>query len=434
MARSSKFNPLKVCLQSRSVGLIKKERNGAIHFAYDAAWLNRDDALPVSVSLPLREDRYSGDVVTAVFENLLPDQQSVRNRVAERVGADGTDPYSLLSMIGRDCVGAFQFIPADEELDTNTGIDGREISVEEIGVKLDNLRATPLGITKDNGFRISLAGAQEKTALLFHGGKWLEPLGTTPTTHIIKPQIGRLSNGMDLSNSVENEYLCLKLIEAFGIETAKAEIEKFGKHKALVVERFDRKWLPTNELIRVHQEDCCQALSYPSTLKYQSDGGPGILEIMDLLVGSDVPIEDKKTFYKVQVLFWLIGATDGHAKNFSIKLSSQGRFELTPIYDVLTVQPTVDKKQIQRNEYRLAMRVGKSNHYKVNDIHGRHFIETGLEAGLSRSSMLIILQEIGEQADRVMTELFDSLPPDFPTDLIDSLTKAIKMRLPRLHT
>jgi len=155
---------------------------------------------------------------------------------------------------------------------------------------------------------------------------------------------------------------------------------------------------------------------------------------MDLLVGSDVPIEDKKTFYKVQVLFWLIGATDGHAKNFSIKLSSQGRFELTPIYDVLTVQPTVDKKQIQRNEYRLAMRVGKSNHYKVNDIHGRHFIETGLEAGLSRSSMLIILQEIGEQADRVMTELFDSLPPDFPTDLIDSLTKAIKMRLPRLHT
>jgi len=98
------------------------------------------------------------------------------------------------------------------------------------------------------------------------------------------------------------------LIEAFGIETAKATIEKFDEHKALVVERFDRKWLSAGELMRVHQEDCCQALSYPSTLKYQSDGGPGVLEIMDLLVGSDMPIEDKKTFFKVQVLFWLIGA------------------------------------------------------------------------------------------------------------------------------
>jgi serine/threonine-protein kinase HipA len=198
-----------------------------------------------------------------------------------------------------------------------------------------------------------VAGAQEKTALLWHKGKWLKPHGTTPTTHIFKPQIGALPNGIDLSNSVENEYYCLKLAAAFGLPVNHAEIKTFGKTKALVIERFDRLWTKDGRLLRVPQEDCCQALSVPPTRKYQSDGGPGMVKLLDLLKGSDTPADDQAMLLKAQIFFWLIGATDGHAKNFSIFITPGGRYRLTPLYDVLTAQPSLDTGQIQRKQMKL---------------------------------------------------------------------------------
>src|SRR4029077_7923453 len=125
------------------------------------------------------------------------------------------------------------------------------------------------------------------------------------------------------------------------LPTNAAEIAKFGKTAALVIERFDRKWTPDKKLLRVPQEDFCQALSCPPSLKYQSQGGPGVVDGLNLLKGSDTPAEDQKAFLKAQVLFWLIGATDGHAKNFSIFLGRGGRFKLTPVYDVLTARPSL---------------------------------------------------------------------------------------------
>ena len=119
-----------------------------------------------------------------------------------------------------------------------------------------------------------MVGAQEKTALLWHGGNWLKPHGTTPTTHLFKKQLGKLPDGIDLSDSVENEFYCLKLAEAFGLPVNNARIQTFGETKALVIERFDRRWTKDGRLIRLPQEDCCQALAVPPTLKYQSDGDP----------------------------------------------------------------------------------------------------------------------------------------------------------------
>ena len=139
-----------------------------------------------------------------------------------------------------------------------------------------------MGLGLDEDFRISVAGAQEKTALLWHEGRWLKPRGTTPTTHLLKTQMGTLPNGLDLSLSVENEYYCLKLMGAFGLPVNAAEIQTFGRTKALVVERFDRRWTRDKRLLRLPQEDCCQALSVPPTRKYQSDGGPGIADIQPL--------------------------------------------------------------------------------------------------------------------------------------------------------
>jgi len=429
MGRKRSYIPLHVFLNARRVGQLVREPSGGVRFAYAQDWLDWEHRMPVSLSLPLQANRYSGASVLAVFDNLLPDSDLIRRRVAERVGAEGVDAFSLLSQIGRDCIGALQFLPDGQTPQPITELTGETVDETQIEAILNALDIAPLGIRRENDVRISVAGAQEKTALLRKDGMWIEPTGTTPTTHIIKPQIGRLSNGMDLSDSVENEYLCLKLIEAFGLRVAKVEMARFGDRKALVVERFDRRWTSDGRLIRLPQEDCCQALSVLPTQKYQNEGGPGITDIMDLLLGSDDPNKDRYDFFKANVLFWLLGATDGHGKNFSISILPGGRFRMTPLYDVLTVQPTVDARQIERRQFRLAMNFGNSNHYKASDIVGRHIVETGVQSGLSRAVIQGLFDELQETSHELIEATFNWLPDDFPDALISAVNGAVKARL-----
>lgn len=429
MGRKRSYTPLNIFLNSRLVGQLVRETSGGVSFAYSRDWLEWEHRMPVSLSLPLQENRYSGAPVMAVFDNLLPDSDLIRRRVAERVGAEGVDAFSLLSQIGRDCIGALQFLPDGQEPQPMSELTGELVDEAQIGAILSDLDLAPLGIRRENDFRISVAGAQEKTALLRKDGQWIEPTGTTPTTHIIKPQIGRLPNGMDLSDSVENEYLCLKLMEAFGLRAANVEMAQFGEKKALVVERFDRRWTSDGRLIRLPQEDCCQALSVVPTQKYQNEGGPGISDIMDLLLGSDDPNKDRYDFFKTNVLFWLLGATDGHGKNFSVSLLPGGRFRMTPLYDVLTVQPTVDARQIERKYFKLAMNFGKSNHYKVANIVGRHIVETGVQSGLSRAVVQGLFEELQETSHAIVEATFNQLPEGFPEALLASIDGALKARL-----
>jgi len=430
MPRPRQHIPLRVLLNNRLVGRLQKEPSGAIYFRYDESWLSKGNATPVSLSLPLRDDAYKGERVAAVFENLLPDSEMLRRRVAERVGAKGIDAYSLLSQIGRDCVGALQFIPDGyDAVSDATDITGKIISNEEIEKLLKNLVRAPLGLDLNQDFRISVAGAQEKTALLRHKGKWWKPHGTTPTTHILKPQIGILPNGVDLSNSVENEYYCLKLMAAFGLQVNAAEMKVFGKTKTLVIERFDRQRTDKGRLLRVPQEDCCQALSCPPSRKYQNEGGPGMVDILKLLNAGDTPAEDQKAFLKSQILFWLIGGTDGHAKNVSIFLGPGGRFHLTPFYDVLTSQPSLDARQIERKQMKLAMSVGESRHYRIDEIKGRHFIQTVERAGLPGSLAVAALEEVAKAGESAMKKVEKELPSGFPKKIHASVKAALTSRL-----
>lgn len=432
MPRRRTHAPLQVYLNNHFVGRLTKDPGGAIGFRYDESWLGWDSAIPVSLSLPLREDAYRGAPVAAVFENLLPDSETLRRLVAERVGADGSDAYSLLAAIGRDCVGALQFVADDEEIADNTVIAGDAVDDAAIEKLLRNLAQAPLGLDRDEDFRISIAGAQEKTALLRDGKRWLKPRGTTPTTHILKPQIGVLPNGIDLSNSVENEFYCLKLLVAFGLSVNNATIETFGKAKALVIERFDRRWTRDGRLLRLPQEDCCQALSVPPGRKYQSAGGPGLVDVLDLLKGSDTPDEDRKAVFKAQILFWLIGATDGHAKNFSVFLGPGGTYGLTPLYDVLTAQPSLHARQIERKQMKLAMSVGRTNHYRIDGIHGRHFMETAAAAGLPKTIARAAIEEIMSDAQGALERVHGELPSRFPAVIHASVSKAVAGRLDAL--
>ncbi|MEQ8399274.1 MAG: type II toxin-antitoxin system HipA family toxin [Gammaproteobacteria bacterium] len=434
MPRSRRYVPLRVYLNNRLVGQLHKEPSGAVDFRYDDSWLSWEQAFPVSLSLPLREDAYRGEPVAAVFENLLPDTEALRRRVAEKVGARGTDAYSLLEMIGRDCVGALQFIAHGIDPDADsTVIQGEPVDDAAIDKLLRNLAQAPLGLSRDDDFRISVAGAQEKTALLRYRDQWLKPRGTTPTTHLFKPQIGQLPNGIDLSNSVENEFYCLKLLEAFGLPVNKADILTFDETKALVIERFDRRWTRDGRLLRLPQEDCCQALSVPPTRKYQSDHGPGIADILNFLKGSDSPAEDQKLFLKAQMLFWLIGATDGHAKNFSVFLRPGGSYSLTPLYDVLTAQPSLDSRQIETKQMKLAMSVGSKGHDRIDHIHARHYMQTADGAGLPKTIVREAIAEIGEAAGGAIDQVETALPAGFPEHIHASVKTAMTVRL-RLMT
>jgi serine/threonine-protein kinase HipA len=429
MARRPTHIPLNVFLNGRLVGVLRRESNGAIDFRYDQNWLDWGPTFAISLSLPLREDRYVGAPVTNVFDNLLPDNDAIRKRVAERVGAEGTDAYSLLTALGHDCVGALQFLPDGIDPGPAGGVQGKLIDDAEITDILQNLASAPLGMGKDEDFRISIAGAQEKTALLRRDKKWYKPAGTTATTHIFKPQIGRLPNGIDLSNSVENEYFCLKLLSALGVQTANAEIDDFGSRRTLIVERFDRRWTSDGRLIRLPQEDCLQALSIPPTRKYQSDGGPDMTAIFRLLKGSDSPDDNLAAFMRANIIFWLIGATDGHAKNFSIFLSPGGRFQMTPLYDVLSAQPSLDAKQIQRKKFKLAMSVGKNRHYEVAEIQPRHFFQTAEVAGIESGLVSSIFDDLIDNAAHASETVVKNLPKGFPQAMLDSILTALTHRI-----
>ena len=421
--------PLSVLVNGRLVGKLRRQPSGAIDFQYDGSWLDWEYAFPISLSLPLREDRYVGAPVVAVLENLLPDNEPIRRRLAEQVGAPGYDAYSLLAAIGRDCVGAMQFVREGADLEQAGAVSGRPISDNEVETILRDLGRTPLGMADDDEFRISIAGAQEKTALLNWKGKWQVPHGTTPTTHILKPQIGRLGNGIDLSRSVENEHLCMTLTAAFGLPTAETSTEDFGKTRALVVTRFDRLWTRDKRLLRVPQEDCCQALSVPPSQKYEPHGGPGMARMLEFLKGSDDPFGDQRLFLKAQIVFWLLGATDGHAKNFSVRISPGGRFRLTPLYDVMSAQPNYDTKQIRRNQMKLAMAVGRGRHYVIDQIVPRHFVETAAGAGVPPDVVDAIFAELVERVPGAVDRVLKNLPKDFPRPLVKSIRDGLETRL-----
>jgi serine/threonine-protein kinase HipA len=429
MARPRTRIPLNVYLNARLVGQLRRQASGAIDFRYDPDWLAWEHALPVSLSLPLREDRYIGDPVIAVFDNLLPDSEAIRRRMAERVQADGADAYSLLARIGRDCVGALQFLPEGTAPGPAGAAEGRPVGEDYIAAKLGDLVATPLGVDEDDEFRISLAGAQEKTALLLWKNKWHVPHGTTATTHIMKPQIGTLPGGIDMTHSVENEYLCLKLTAALGLPSANVAIEEFKGRRVLVVERFDRLWTRDKRLLRVPQEDCCQALSTPPTRKYEADGGPGMAAVLDLLKASDDPEADRRFFLKAQIAFWLLGATDGHAKNFSVFLRPGGRFRATPLYDVMSAQPALDAGQLRRNKMKLALAVGDNRHYAVHEIMPRHFAQTAAKSGIPQTVVRGILDELLETGDSAVAAAVKALPPGFPELLTRSIVDGLRSRL-----
>lgn len=418
MGRKRTLHELFVFMNGLRVGTLQRQSSGSLSFTYHESWLQRFEASPISLSFPLRESPYEGSIVYNFFDNLLPDSELIRQRIQAQFSINTNTCFDILSYIGADCVGALQLLTQPEPLDVRK-IEANLIDHKSISALLKNYRTAPLGMNRDIDFRISIAGAQEKTALLQYQNQWYLPKSTTPTTHIIKLPIGTINhngNILDLSESIENEWLCLKILEAYGLAVNQAKIMSFEDVKTLVVKRFDRLWETNDTWIkRLPQEDMCQVLGYSPALKYESDGGPGILNIMEVLRSSYIAIKDRENFIKSVFLFWILGAIDGHAKNFSIAIHPGGQFQLTPLYDVISAYPIAEKRQIEFKKLKMAMSLkGKNRHYHWNDLQTRHWFSMANECQFPETHMQAIIEEVCDNLEQVIQSVSGLLPNHFP--------------------
>lgn len=427
---------LKILMNGILIGKLEKTVSGSLYFVYDQAWLNTPNARPVSLSLPLVDRIFSGDVVYHFFDNLLPDNAVIRARIQAKFHIATDQPFDLLASIGRDCVGAVQIIEG-ELPEFKKQIACESLNEKNIAAILRGYQNYPLGMTDEaKEFRISIAGAQEKLAFLQHKGVWNTPLGTTPTTHIFKLPIGFIQHqNMDLSDSCENEWLCSKIVAAFGLPVAECEVLQFEEVKVLVVERFDRKLSQDKTwIMRLPQEDMCQALSVSPHLKYQADGGPGIKEIMRLLLDSRNSTADRKIFFRAQIIFWLLAAIDGHAKNFSIFIEPEGEYKLTPLYDIMSAYPLMANKQLHAKKIKMAMALkGKNNHYHWYNVCRRHFMEAAKATNYSPEIAEALLDEVLEKVEGVIEQVSAQLPRSFPEQISLSIFEGMRAMTKRLR-
>lgn len=438
MGRPAKRRRLAVWMNGERVGSWTTYPGRPDEFTYAEAWLTAAARRPISLSMPLGPTAYRGDSVASFFDNLLPDSRQIRERLQRRFSTTSMESFDLLVEIGRDCVGAIQLLPEDQAAPDVRSINATPVGPSEIESLLDGILAPTIGRGEvDLDFRISLAGAQEKTALLRHEERWCTPRGTTPSTHILKLPIGTGGNGIDLRSSVENEWLCAQILRACDVPTANCSIEQFGDRTVLVVERFDRRLSSDGSwIVRLPQEDLCQATGTPGIRKYEADGGPGIQRIMDVLLGSTNADQDRRDFFRTQILFWLLCAIDGHAKNFSLFLDAGGGYRLTPRYDVLSAYPVLGhaRGQLAAEKVKLAMAFsGSRQHYLWNTVQPRHLEETARRCGFGARYHEVI-EDIIERLPAAVSSVLTQLPSNFPCELADQIANGTMTQLGRLKS
>jgi serine/threonine-protein kinase HipA len=410
---------LNAWMNGELVGTWLVDRNSHA-FRYEPSWLESPRMRSLSLSVPISGSlEIKGPEVRNYFDNLLPDNDRIRARIRRRFGLGSEEIFDLLEAIGRDCVGAVQLMPEGASPEGWNRVRCEPLSEGEV---VDLLNAVPSdtgpeSVHDDDLFRISIAGAQEKTALVRWKGKWCRPHGATPTTHIVKLPLGLIggSRRVDASDSVQNEWLCAQIIAALGLAVAPTSMATFDGQTVLIVERFDREWMDDGAWIaRLPQEDFCQALGVAPDRKYEHDGGPGMHKCLQLLQGS-ADRDDTTFFLLTHLAFALMAATDGHAKNFSIHLDRGDAYRMTPLYDALSMWPYFGDgpNQFRPRKAGLAMAVRSKNaHYLFHTIEARHWLQLAAKHG--GDSVWDAMVQLVERVDGALAEVERRLPKDFP--------------------
>lgn len=405
MARVS----LRVAIAGREVGTLWQDEAGRAFFRYDEEY----GGVPLSLSMPLSNRIYDQRVVRPFLFGLLPDDERQRRAIAYDYDISPNNPVAMLACIGLDCPGAVQFYPAEE----GEGVAVRHgalrpLTDHEVALRLKSIARGPGSSWMGLEESWSLGGNQGKFALALEHGAWCECRGSAPTTHILKNGV----SGFELQ--ALNEFVCMRTAGMCGIPVAHLDYCLFEDEPALVVERYDRVRDASGQVVRIHQEDFCQALSVMPNQKYGSDGGPSMADALLLLAKTrDAEVNLR---YFTQMVFYncLIGAPDGHAKNYSLLLGNEGIALLAPMYDVASGLAY----EHMRRKGRLAMAIGGENRFgRVGggaleryaqgggDRVGRAMEQAGLDAVGCRELMANLAQRVPAAMEQVF-EVESALP------------------------
>lgn len=346
---------LAVVMHDAHVADVFSDAADRLQLRYTETWRSAAHAMPISLSMPLGTAVHENKILRAFLWGLLPDNLETLRHFGTIFGVSPRNPVALLTHMGEDCAGALQFV-TPERVGAFTGASNTALQVERIGepeVATDLRRVRRSGVAvldRQSPGRFSLPGAQPKIALYRDAAGWGRAIGRTPTTHILKPPANAFEG------FAENEHFCLALAATLGLQAAASEVMQFEDELAIVVERYDRRWVNAVPQ-RVHQEDTCQALAIPPEKKYESDGGPGARAIAELLLESSSDSStDVRRFLDALTLNWALAATDAHAKNYSLLLDAGREVRLAPLYDIASYLP-YDGGGLHR--VKLAMRVGR---------------------------------------------------------------------------
>lgn len=351
---------LDVRLYGERIGMVEQDAKGRVSFTYDSDAVRGGMRVPLSISMPLGTPTYSPSTIVPFLEGLLPDNEDVREAWGLKFGVSPRNAFALLAHIGRDCAGAVEFLREDE---LDLGGSAELVSDSEIGQRLRDLARDPTG-WQVSGEKWSLAGAQSKFTLArSRDGQWTKALGPEPSTHIVKPGIS------DYRDQALVEHVSMRTAGAVGLRVAKTEYREFDGVAALVVTRFDRRRARDGSIVRVHQEDMCQALAVYPRSKYEASKGPKAADIARVLRDNSTDGEgDVWEFTQALIFNYLIGAPDAHAKNYSV-MHAPGLTRITPLYDVASALAYEAKGNSEIDQ--AAMSIGGQRRFGT--VHGRHW-------------------------------------------------------------
>ena len=403
---------LGVFFYGKQIGILSQDALGQYAFQYGQDWLDSPHARSISQSLPLRSEVFEERECVGFFGGLLPEDYN-RELIARNLGITAHNDYAMLREIGGECAGAVALLDSAEDLSAQQQAY-HVVSEAELELILDKLPQKPLWAGEAE-VRLSLAGAQNKLALYHDGNDFALPLHESPSSHIIKPE------PESFPGLVENENYCLRLAHAVGIPCAEAEPLTIGKQGCLLVRRYDRK-RNGEHLVRLHQEDFCQALGIPSRLKYQSEGGPHLVHCFDLIRNaSSRPAKDLISLFEAVLFNYLIGNNDAHAKNFSLLYVPSGdriQVELAPLYDLVC---TTSYAGLSR---KMAMKIGSK--YLPEDLRLRHWEAYWKEIGFS-------VKQAQHQTRQFIGKMEQSLSGGAGNDIEETIKGIISDRLFKLH-
>lgn len=381
---------LSVRLHGLQVGVLRLV-NGKMEFTYD-----ENAQKPISLSLPLQKEPFKEKVCRAFFGGLLPENPNMRELLAKKYNINVNDDFKLLKEIGRDCAGALSFHEMTEPQKSYQmlKIEGSILSDEELTKYLRELPYRPY-----LGKRLSLAGAQEKTAVCVINGKIALPNDDIPTTHIIKTALPKYVQ------SIQNEYICMKVAKEIGLEVAEVEIRKVGEIEFLLVERFDRKYSNNLECERILQEDFAQSLGIQARDKYKVT----FKDCLKVLNQTATPANSKLRFVRQVIFNYLIGNTDAHAKNFSVYLTNDG-ITLTPAYDLLC-------SSIYDCDQRIAMKIGKARYY--SDVTEKDWENFAQDLDISHKLVQAELERQKDYLPKIVEKLTKELDCEVGAKILD---------------